>query len=392
MLQFQVFGSVGLKRPIGFAPGSDGWCLVIVLILGLGTLVTRGDPIPEPDPARILGKYYFSVEPGQKEYTLSKKPVDLSQILGDDDLDPDSSASYRDLVGGHNHNHHNHNNHHHSSSSSSHGSGTSPGFMTSYTTSTRHGHSLKSPSLSYDSGSSDEDSDERGGNHNYGHSSSAYYSSSSSSNSGSKRKPIIPILQSYSIIHATKDHHAPPSSSVKYVGSSSGNSYTGNSGPSGPSNSDEEDYYESIPYTPPKVVHTKARAVPIAQHIEVERPEPIPYVKKIHVPVPTEVKIQIPHPVLVPVPQPYPVHVPVSQPVAVPVIREITIPIEKIVPYPVEKRVPIPIEKPVPYPVEKHIPVHIPQPYPVKVPVVKTIYHKYKAPRTVGVGSVTIPE
>lgn len=312
MLQLQVFGLVGSKRPIGFSPGSDRWCLVLVLVLGLGTIVSRGDPIPEPDPARILGKYYFSVEPGQKEYTLSKKPVDLSQILGDDDLDPDSSASYRDLVGGHNHNHHNH---HHSSSSSSHGSGTSPGFMTSYTTSTRHGHSLKSPSLSYDSGSSDEDSDERGGNHNYGHSSSAYYSSSSSS--GSKRKPIIPILQSYSIIHATKDHHAPPSSSVKYVGSSSSNSYTGNSGPSGPSNSDEEDYYESIPYTPPKVIHTKARAVPIAQHIEVERPEPIPYVKKIHVPVPTEVKIQIPHPVLVPVPQPYPVHVPVSQPVAV---------------------------------------------------------------------------
>ncbi|KAL9693163.1 hypothetical protein quinque_012448 [Culex quinquefasciatus] len=368
MLQFHVFGSVGPKRPIGFAPGSDRWCLVLVLVLGLGTLVTRGDPIPEPDPARILGKYYFSVEPGQKEYTLSKKPVDLSQILGDDDLDPDSSASYRDLVGGghkyNNHNNHNHHNNYHSSSSSSHGSGTSPGFMTSYTTSTRHGHSLKSPSLSYDSGSSDEDSDERGGNHNYGHSSSAYYSSSSSSNSGSKRKPIIPILQSYSIIHATKDHHSPPSSSVKYVGSSSGNSYTGNSGPSGPSNSDEEDYYESIPYTPPKVIHTKARAVPIAQHIEVKRPEPIPYVKKIHVPVPTEV----------------------------PVIREITIPIEKIVPYPVEKRVPIPIEKPVPYPVEKHIPVHIPQPYPVKVPVVKTIYHKYKAPRTIGVGSVTIPE
>lgn len=81
-----------------------------------------------------------------------------------------------------------------------------------------------------------------------------------------------------------------------------------------------------------------------------------------------------------------------SLPQKVPVIREITIPIEKIVPYPVEKRVPIPIEKPVPYPVEKHIPVHIPQPYPVKVPVVKTIYHKYKAPRTIGVGSVTIPE
>uniref|UniRef100_A0A182U4U4 Uncharacterized protein n=1 Tax=Anopheles melas TaxID=34690 RepID=A0A182U4U4_9DIPT len=127
-----------------------------------------------------------------------------------------------------------------------------------------------------------------------------------------------------------------------------------------------------------QIIHTKGRAVPISQHVEIETPVPVPYVKKIHVPIPQEVRIKIPHPVLVPVPRPYPVHIPVAQPIAVPDIKEITVPIEKIVPYPVEKKIPVPIEKPVPYPVEKHVPVYLPHPIPVKVPIVKTIIHKVK--------------
>ncbi|XP_065094724.1 titin-like [Ochlerotatus camptorhynchus] len=261
---------------------------------------------------------------------MRNRPLDLTNFADNEDYDTEPSAS--------------HSSYGHSSS----GHSTNPGFMTSYSTSTRH----RAPS-GIDN-ESDEDSDEKG---NYVSSSSGYY----------KKKSIIPILQSYSIIHSSKE----PSSTNK------GRQY-----------SDEDEDYGSR-YTSPKVIHTKAKAIPISQHIEVEKPVPVHYVKKIHVPIPKGVKVHIPHPVLVPVPQPYPVHIPVAQPVAVPVIREITIPIEKIVPYPVEKRVPVPIEKPVPYPVEKHVPVHIPQPYPVKVPVIKTIVHKYKAPRTVGVGSVT---
>uniref|UniRef100_A0A182T051 Uncharacterized protein n=1 Tax=Anopheles maculatus TaxID=74869 RepID=A0A182T051_9DIPT len=128
----------------------------------------------------------------------------------------------------------------------------------------------------------------------------------------------------------------------------------------------------------PQIIHTKGRAIPISQHVEIETPVPVPYVKKIHVPIPQEVRVKIPHPVLVPVPRPYPVHIPVAQPIAVPDIKEITVPIEKIVPYPVEKKIPVPIEKPVPYPIEKHVPVYLPQPIPVKVPIVKTIIHKVK--------------
>ncbi|XP_052863576.1 probable serine/threonine-protein kinase kinX [Anopheles cruzii] len=130
--------------------------------------------------------------------------------------------------------------------------------------------------------------------------------------------------------------------------------------------------------TGPQVIHTKGRAVPISQHVEIETPIPVPYVKKIHVPIPQEVKVRIPHPVLVPIPRPYPVHIPVAQPVAVPDIKEITVPIEKVVPYPVEKKIPVPIEKPVPYPIEKHVPVYLPQPIAVRVPIVKTIIHKVK--------------
>ncbi|XP_053658866.1 uncharacterized protein LOC128707933 [Anopheles marshallii] len=128
----------------------------------------------------------------------------------------------------------------------------------------------------------------------------------------------------------------------------------------------------------PQIIHTKGRAIPISQHVEIETPVPVPYVKKIHVPIPQEVRVKIPHPVLVPVPRPYPVHIPVAQPIAVPDIKEITVPIEKIVPYPVEKKIPVPIEKPVPYPIEKHVPVYLPQPIPVKVPIVKTIIHRVK--------------
>ncbi|XP_049279780.1 uncharacterized protein LOC125762075 [Anopheles funestus] len=128
----------------------------------------------------------------------------------------------------------------------------------------------------------------------------------------------------------------------------------------------------------PQIIHTKGRTIPISQHVEIETPVPVPYVKKIHVPIPQEVRVRIPHPVLVPIPRPYPVHIPVAQPIAVPDIKEITVPIEKIVPYPVEKKIPVPIEKPVPYPIEKHVPVYLPQPIPVKVPIVKTIIHKVK--------------
>ncbi|XP_058055765.1 sarcoplasmic reticulum histidine-rich calcium-binding protein-like [Anopheles bellator] len=130
--------------------------------------------------------------------------------------------------------------------------------------------------------------------------------------------------------------------------------------------------------TGPQVIHTKGRAIPISQHVEIDTPIPVPYVKKIHVPIPQEVKVRIPHPVLVPIPRPYPVHIPVSQPIAVPDIKEITVPIEKVVPYPVEKKIPVPIEKPVPYPIEKHVPVYLPHPIAVRVPIVKTIIHKVK--------------
>ncbi|XP_058459807.1 uncharacterized protein LOC131435703 [Malaya genurostris] len=310
---------------------SDMQFRLILVFIAFGALVARADPnpnpnpVPEPDPARVIGKYLFSYNPGDGEYQLSKQPLDLTNIPNSEYFDADTAASQI------------------SEYSSSSGPG-STGHMTSYITSTRHG------SFNTDS----EDSDEK----------PTYYHR--------KRKPIIPILHQYSVIHT-----------------SNGNSELTNGGNNASDDDDdEEDYYENS-YKPPKVIHTKAKAIPISQHIEVESPFPVPFIKKIHVPVPKGVKIKIPHPVLVPVPQPYPVHVPVSQPVAIPVIREITIPIEKIVPYPVEKKVPVPIEKPVPYPVEKHIPVHIPQPYPVKVPVVKTIVHKLKPPRTIGVGSVT---
>ncbi|XP_055616303.1 uncharacterized protein LOC129762250 [Toxorhynchites rutilus septentrionalis] len=320
-------------------PGDVLFCLPVIFAT-LSVLVTRADPVPEPDPARILGKYIFSYHPSETDYHLSRQPLDTSNMVENDDYDSEPSAS-------------------HSSYGHSYSGSESPGYMTSYTTSTKHGDSSGFDSDSY------EDNDDR---KNYYTSSSAYQ----------KTKPIIPILQSYSIIHASKDSSAMIKNSDNY-----NNNYSSNE-------SEEEAEYEQTYYKPPKVIHTKAKMIPISQHVEVERPVPVPYVKKIHVPIPKGVRIQIPHPVLVPVPQPYPVHVPVSQPVAVPVIREITIPIEKIVPYPVEKRVPVPIEKPVPYPVEKHVPVHIPQPYPVKVPVIKTIVHKMKPPRTIGFGSVTI--
>ncbi|XP_062538660.1 titin-like isoform X2 [Armigeres subalbatus] len=301
-------------------------------LLAIGALVTRAEPIPDPDPARVLGKYVFAYQPSENDYNVRNRPLDFTHIDDNDDYDTDASSSS------------------HSYGPSSPGS-SSPGFMTSYTSSIKHG----TPLGNFDS-ESEEDHDER---EKYVKSNSGYYN----------KKSIIPILQSYSIIHAKE----PPATITRNT-----------------HNSDDEDEDYGHRYRPPKIIHTRAKAIPISQHIEVEKPVPIPYVKKIHVPVPKGVKVHIPHPVLVPVPQPYPVHVPVSQPVAVPVIKEITIPIEKIVPYPVEKRVPVPIEKPVPYPVEKHVPVHIPQPYPVKVPVVKTIVHKHKPPRTVGVGSVTI--
>lgn len=308
--------------------------------LAIGAFVTRAEPVPEPDPARVLGKYVFSYEPSGKNYNV-RKPLDLSYLGDNDDYDTDASTIH-DSYG-------------HSSSSSS----TSPGFMTSFTSSVKH----RPPPANVDS-DSEEDADDRGSySHGYENGNSGYY----------KKKSIIPILQSYSIIHSAKE---PTSSIIK------------NTHHSDDEDDDDDDYGDR--YRAPKIIHTKAKTIPISQHIEVEKPVPIPYVTKIHVPIPKGVKVHIPHPVLVPVPQPYPVHVPVSQPVAVPVIKEITIPIEKIVPYPVEKKVPVPIEKPVPYPVEKHVPVHIPQPYPVKVPVIKTIVHKLKAPRTVGVGSVTI--
>nr|XP_019553647.2 uncharacterized protein LOC109423182 isoform X1 [Aedes albopictus] len=301
--------------------------------LAIGALVTRAEPVPEPDPARVLGKYVFSYDPSEDNYNV-RRPVHFSHITENDDYDTDAST--------------NHENYRHSSSHSS----NSPGFMTSFTSSVKH----RLPPVDIDS-DSEEDADDRG---NYGSSNAGYY----------KKNSIIPILQSYSIIHSSKEPSSPVIRNIHE------------------NDDDDEDYGHR--YKAPKIIHTKAKAIPISQHIEVEKPVPIPYVKKIHVPIPKAVKVHIPHPVLVPVPQPYPVHVPVSQPVAVPVIKEITIPIEKIVPYPVEKKVPVPIEKPVPYPVEKHVPVHIPQPYPVKVPVIKTIVHKLKAPRTVGVGSVTI--
>ncbi|XP_058812663.1 uncharacterized protein LOC131677094 [Topomyia yanbarensis] len=317
---FSAVGAISIRS-------SDMRFLLIVTFVALGVLRIQADPDPEPSPARVLGKYLVAYRPSDGEYHLSKQPMDLTNIPNSEYLDADAAAS-------------------HSSGYAISGSG-SPGYMTSYTTSTKHGGSV-----SY----ADDDSDEKP---TFVSSSSSYY----------KRKPIIPILQQYSVIHSTNTNNGP---------SNSGHG----------SDDEDEDYYENS-YKSQKVIHTKAKTVPISQHIEVESPYPVPYIKKIHVPVPKGVKIQIPHPVLVPVPQPYPVHVPVSQPVAIPVIREITIPIEKIVPYPVEKKVPVPIEKPVPYPVEKHIPVHIPQPYPVKVPVVKTIVHKLKPPRTIGVGSVT---
>ncbi|XP_053698774.1 mantle protein-like [Sabethes cyaneus] len=304
------------------------FCIRLIAFV-LSVLTTIADPVPEPDPARLLGKYLVSYHPSDGEYHLTKQPLDLRNIANNDDYYSDTLVNQGD------------------SQASSSGSR----YMASYTTSIKHGNKFGN----LGSEMSFEDGDDR---HTY---TSSY-----------KRKPIIPILHSYSIIHSPNQN----------VVSKDHDDYNNDI-------DDDEDDYIQTSFTPPKVIHTKAKTVPISQHIEVETPVPVPYVKKIHVPVPKGVKIQIPHPVLVPVPQPYPVHVPVSQPVAVPVIREITIPIEKIVPYPVEKKVPVPIEKPVPYPVEKHIPVHIPQPYPVKVPVVKTIVHKLKPPRTVGVGSVT---
>ncbi|XP_055526365.1 uncharacterized protein LOC129719039 [Wyeomyia smithii] len=310
---------------------------VRLISFALCMLTTIADPVPEPDPARVLGKYLVAYRPSDGEYQLTKQPLDLSNIANSDDFYPDMLANQGDSM------------------TSPSGSGMT-GYMTRYTTSTKHGSKVGNfaSEVSYA---------EADNKHAYGSSSNMVYY---------KRKPIIPMLQSYSIIHSSNQNVV-----------SEGHDNDSND------IDDNDDNYFPTSFQPPNVIHTKAKVVPISQHIEVESPMPVPYVKKIHVPVPKGVKIQIPHPVLVPVPQPYPVHVPVSQPVAVPVIREITIPIEKIVPYPVEKKVPVPIEKPVPYPVEKHIPVHIPQPYPVKVPVVKTIVHKLKPPRTIGVGSVT---
>lgn len=252
--------SLFFRKPKHISMIVDNLCVFALQLafLALSALVTRADPVPEPDPARILGKYVFSYQPSEEEYRMRSRPLDLSQFSDNEDYDTESAAS--------------HSSYGHSSS----GHSTSPGFMTSYSTSTRH----RTPS-GIDS-ESDEESDEKG---NYVSSSSGYY----------KKKSIIPILQSYSVIHSSKE----PSSFNK------GSQY-----------SDEDEDYGSR-YTPPKVIHTKAKAIPISQHIEVEKPVPIPYVRKIHVPIPKGVKVHIPHPVLVPVPQPYPVHVPVAQPVAV---------------------------------------------------------------------------
>ncbi|XP_055588375.1 uncharacterized protein LOC129740653 [Uranotaenia lowii] len=314
--------------------------ILVMQILALQSVTSFAypDPEPEPDPARVLGKYVFSYQPsGQdSEQQFSRKPLDLTRILESLNLEPQESIS--------------HNIYEQPGSGS-----TSPGYMTSYSTATRHFQPIKT----FDITGNGEDSEEKNN----------YVSSTVFYDKHKKKKQSLPLLQSYSIIHSPKDS----GSVTRPLG-----------------DSDEEQEEQADVFRPIiKTIHTKAKSIPIAQHIEVEKPVPVPMVKKIHVPIPKGVKVHIPHPVLVPVPQPYPVHVPVSQPVAVPVIKEITIPIEKIVPYPVEKKVPVPIEKPVPYPVEKHVPVHIPQPYPVKVPVIKTIYHKQKAPRTVGVGSVT---
>lgn len=235
--------------------------------LAIGAFVTRAEPVPEPDPARVLGKYVFSYEPSGKNYNV-RKPLDLSYLGDNDDYDTDASTIH-DSYG-------------HSSSSSS----TSPGFMTSFTSSVKH----RPPPANVDS-DSEEDADDRGSySHGYENGNSGYY----------KKKSIIPILQSYSIIHSAKE---PTSSIIK------------NTHHSDDEDDDDDDYGDR--YRAPKIIHTKAKTIPISQHIEVEKPVPIPYVTKIHVPIPKGVKVHIPHPVLVPVPQPYPVHVPVSQPVAV---------------------------------------------------------------------------